>query len=204
VPAGVVFHLLYSEINPADGLYYTRVVTQSAGSTSGIGVIVSTIDLPFTQDGAYEPVPTGPVDSGQTFAEYFYAALSAVFFEGTIRFKAEDCPGTIRPSKRLSFSGVTRPGWDTADAIVQAVTENLMTGETEVTLGPMSRLSAQDVVALGGNRPILGIKQPPVPPPSPPDSGGKDTRPGNKGQCYAIELCSGQTITVGLCNVVGS
>ena len=196
VPAGVVFNLLWQQINPTDHLPYTRLTVQSAGATTGVGVIISTIDTPFVQDGtASEPMPTGPALSGRNFAQYFYAALATVFFDGHITFKAADVPGTIRPGHSLNLTGTSRTGWATAKALVQEVTEDLFAGRTEIRVGPNHQLSGKDLVALASLRAKDIRKSPQLPPPQPPNSNGA----GGAG-CISLDLCDGTTIRVGVCS----
>jgi len=197
VPAGVVFNLLWQETNPADNLPYTRLTVQTSGATSGVGVIINTIDTPYVQDGtASEPMPTGPALSGLNFAQYFYAALAVVFFDGSIIFKAAEVPGTIRPGHTINFTGTTRTGWSTAKALVQQVTEDIFSGRTEIRVGPNHGLSGPDLVALAFGRAKELRKTPPLPPPQPPNSNGGSSGAG----CISLDLCDGTTIRVGVCS----
>ena len=197
VPAGVVFNLLWQEINPTDHLSYTRLTVQSAGATSGVGVIINTIDTPYVQDGtASEPMPTGPALSGLNFAQYFYAALATVYFDGQITFRALDVPGTIRPGNAINFTGTSRTGWATALALVQEVMEDIFSGRTEIHVGPNHQLSGKDLVALASARSKDLRKTPQLPAPQPPNSNGA----ASGGGCISLDLCDGTTIRVGVCS----
>jgi hypothetical protein len=150
VPAGVVFKFLGGIINPSDGNRYTNVTTQTAGTTSGVGVIKSSISLAGVGGDNPEAVPAG-------LAAAYYGALSTVFYEGELRLKAQEVGGDIRPGHRINFSN-GRTAWATAQALVQSVTEIPYDGETIVSFGIPSFLSLADLMALNKrlNQVIMG------------------------------------------------
>jgi hypothetical protein len=194
VPTGVVFNLLWREVNPVDNMPYARLTQQIAGASSGVGVIVCTVDMPYNQDGSVESPPLGPIAGGLDFAHYLYAMLSVVFFDGHITFKAADVPGTVRPGQTINFTGTTRTGWSTALALVQEVTEDIFSGRTEIRIGPTNRLSGSDLVALASQRAKLLKKDNPNPPIPPPSNG--QSGQGGAANSVSLDLCDGTTVRV--------
>ena len=192
VPAGVVLRLLYNGTGP-DGKPYTQIKVQTAGATSGPGVIVNTVDWPTKDDGTFEDEPTGRTGGTDNFAQYYYTILSRKFFAGTIRFHQLDCPGTIRPGMVLNFTGTTRTGWDTALAVVQQVTEDPFYGRTTVTMGPPPQLDIRNVVALGAMAMKTAKKDAKVPAAKPPTTDGTDSRPMPG---TMLTLCDGTSVAV--------
>lgn len=74
-------------------------------------------------------------------------ALTTPHFEGRVQLVAEECPETPGLGNRLRiFGGAV--GWETMDAVIQTVTENIDSGERTLTIGPPEHLGAQDIIEL--------------------------------------------------------
>lgn len=142
VPAGVVFNFITQEKDPADpdGPLYPRPTQQVAGAAAGPGVIFATIELSLQGGPTPEPVPA-------LLAESYYAALSTLHWEGTITLQERVCTGLLKVGDRLNLTN-GKTAWATMGAVVQQVTEDLIAGTTEATLGPPEHLGPQDFVAL--------------------------------------------------------
>lgn len=140
VPTGVVFYFIGSAVDPATSLQMATVATQSAGSTSGVGVLRATIDLMGHGTLAQELAPTN-------FASNYYSALSTPQWEGTIVLKEAECSGAILIGNVVNFTS-GRTEWTTMNAVVQSVSEDFITGETTLEVAPTAGLSPQDFVNL--------------------------------------------------------
>lgn len=139
VPAGVTLIFEATERSDegsgGDGRTRTTITRQTAGITDGIGSIVAVV--PLRDD---EAVPAA-------LALKYYTALQTAVWEGTIRTLEEDCTGTLRPGKVVNITN-GRAAWATMRAVIQSVTEDLLGGLTEATLGAPEHLAPQDFVEL--------------------------------------------------------
>ena len=134
-PRGVIFTFLTTEQDPADGRQYVRETRQTAGITTGEGVITATIQL-----AAGEEVPTG-------LATEYYNALNFTPWQGSITLKERECSRLVELGDRLNLlNGAT--AWASMGAVVQSTTEVLQAGETTIELGPPDHLAPQDFVEL--------------------------------------------------------
>lgn len=88
-----------------------------------------------------EPTPQG-------LAAHLFAALSAVHWEGMVAWEndeiAVDGP---HPGRVLNING-GRAAWQTMQAQIQRVSEDVDAGRTTVTVGPPAHLGPQDLVEL--------------------------------------------------------
>jgi len=75
-----------------------------------------------------EPKPTD-------LATKLYSAWSTLHYDGQVRLVNAECDSGLYPGYRLNLSG-GRTEWETMDALVQRVSENVATGITVLTLGP--------------------------------------------------------------------
>lgn len=142
VPAGVRFTYITQERDPADpdGPLMPRYTFDDAGTPDAAGSIFATIELSLQGGDNPEPVPTG-------LASQYYAALSTKHWEGQLTLRERECSGLVTVGNVLNLSN-GRADWATMDALVQEVSEDLLTGETQVVLGPPEHLGPQDFVAL--------------------------------------------------------
>ncbi|MGH7944950.1 MAG: hypothetical protein ACREF9_08080 [Opitutaceae bacterium] len=155
VPAGVVF--IY-EATVVDGDETWKVfVRDSAGQTFGPGVIIATIPVMGIGTKFQEHIPSG-------LALAYYNALQVLQWDGSLRIVAPDCNSGIGVGKVVNLSN-GRAVWAAMRAVVQSVTEELLSGTTEVTVGTAGHLSPQDFVS----QLMFNRRQPP-PAPLPPDN----------------------------------
>lgn len=68
------------------------------------------------------------------YAQRVYEAFSQPVWEGSITLKAQDCIEGLRPGLHLNITGGNAT-WETMDAFVQSVSENMDMGSTSLTLG---------------------------------------------------------------------
>lgn len=138
---GVIFTFITIARDPTTGEAIPQEVVQTAGVSSGEGVIAATIQLaPQGSDGEPEPVPIG-------LATQYYNSLNFVAWEGEIGLQERECSGLVRPGQKLLLSN-GRAEWATMLAVVQEVTEELDTGRTTIQLGLPAYLGANDFVDL--------------------------------------------------------
>ncbi len=132
VPAGVVIIYQTTERDESDeevrSQSYTRESRDTAGTTTGPGVIFATIALGLQGTGQAETAPVG-------LAAQYYSALSTVQYDGQIVLREAECTGLLRPGKKLNLLN-GRAAWATMAATVQQTIEDIDTGRTTVTLGP--------------------------------------------------------------------
>ena len=137
VPPGVTF--IYTstardeEESAGDGRLYTTVTRDTAGVTDVEGSIVAMVEL-----NSDETAPAGA-------ALAYWSALQVTPWQGSISLKEQHCTGDLRPGKVVNVSN-GRAAWATMRAVVQAVTEDLFTGETTADLGPPEHLAPQDFI----------------------------------------------------------
>ena len=87
-----------------------------------------------------EPTPEG-------VAAAYYAATSVLHYEGSYERTEDEVGGNIGPGCVLNITGA-RADWETMNAIVQSVMENLGNGLTSIKFGPPSHLSTQEFIEL--------------------------------------------------------
>jgi hypothetical protein len=139
---GVVLVFLTTAVD-TDNNTWLQETRQTAGTTTGEGVIFATINLSAQGTEEPEAVPSG-------VAAAYYATLTALQYEGTLRLHQEECAGTALVGSTINLlSG--RAAWATMEAVVQSSTEDLMRGTTEIDLGPPIHLGAEDFVGLMGS-----------------------------------------------------
>lgn len=138
---GVVLVFLTTAID-TDNKTWILETRQTAGSTSGEGVIFATISL--SAQGTQQPeAPPASVASD------YYATLTTLQWQGSLVLKEEECSGTMFMGSKINLLN-GRAGWGSMNAVVQGTTEDLVQGTTEVELGPPNHLSAEDFVGLMG------------------------------------------------------
>jgi len=83
-------------------------------------------------------------------AQFLYQLSASLQYEGTVRLKESELRlpenGVPRLGTRLNITG-WRPEWQQMMAVIQAVDEDAQSGETILTLQPVSTLTASDLVA---------------------------------------------------------
>lgn len=87
-----------------------------------------------------EPTPVG-------LAAALYASWSALQYDGQFVTVEDEVSGTIRPGNRFNITGSVA-AWETMDAQVEQVVEDVDTGRTTIIFGPKRRLGPEDLVAL--------------------------------------------------------
>lgn len=137
-PVGI--KLFIERISVTQGKATIWYQEQLAGNaTEGPRCIVSTIPC----------VGTDPDDNyvHKTLAVDFYASLSTLQWEGTIKLGEVECSGLLSPGKVVNLSN-GRAAWSTMAALVQETIEDLDSGRTSVKFGPPTQLGAQDFLEL--------------------------------------------------------
>ena len=95
-----------------------------------------------TVTNAYaEPIPEG-------LAQFMYAALNPLQFEGSVILQEEDCSGSILIGNVLNLINGNLSEWATMISLIQEVEENLDTGQTTLHFGPPKHLTAGELVDL--------------------------------------------------------
>lgn len=94
-----------------------------------------------TTSTAGDPLPVG-------LAQDFYAALSVLPYEGSVRFRRAEAGGLARVGHKLNFIGTAQADWATMNALVQRVSETIFSGATEIEYGTPPHLNLDDLVSL--------------------------------------------------------
>lgn len=108
-------------------------------NTTGTSVRTGTYST-LTSSAAGEVPPAGLADA-------LYAALGVLEWQGGITLVERELSGKVAVGDRLNLLGL-RPEWETMNATVQEVDENVGTGETTVRFGPPQHLGPRDLVEL--------------------------------------------------------
>jgi hypothetical protein len=136
VPTGVVF--IYATTEVRNESTWTRLTRDTAGATSGIGVITATIEMMGAGTENQEAPPIG-------FALEYYASLQPLQWEGSLALHELDCLADFSPGKVVNLAG-GRAAWSSMRAVIQIVTQELQRGVTTIEFGPPDHLSPQDFV----------------------------------------------------------
>jgi len=118
-----------------DGKTRGRLTTQSAGNPDAIGALVAVIELGAQGTDTPEPTPTN-------LATNYFSCVSTMPYEGTVTIKQRNTANTLYVGARLNFTH-GEPEWETMNALIQDVSEDLFTGVTTARFGPSATLSAQ-------------------------------------------------------------
>jgi hypothetical protein len=94
--------------------------------------------LESTESG--DPIPVG-------LAQYLYNSLSTLHYDCVVTLLEQECLGELTLGNTLNLAG-GRPEWATMNALIQAVTFSIDSGETEIVAGPPRHLSLTDLLAL--------------------------------------------------------
>ena len=106
----------------------------STDATSGTFTNQSVIAYP-------EPVPVG-------LAQYIYEAINVLQFEGGMTLQEPDVSGSLLIGNFFNLTGGALAEWSTMAAMVQAVTEDIDNGRSNIEFGPPHYLSAGELVDL--------------------------------------------------------
>lgn len=103
----------------------------------------------FANTGTYSTVTSaaaGEVEPpGLAFA--LYQALGVLEWQGAVTLVEREITGRVSIGNRLNLIG-RRPEWETMNATVQEVDENIDSGETTIRFGPPQHLGPRDLVEL--------------------------------------------------------
>ncbi len=88
-----------------------------------------------------EPTPVG-------LAQKLFEAVNVLQFEGDLTLQEQDVSGQLGIGSLFNLSGGALAEWATMNAQVQRVSENIDTGETQVSFGPNKHLGAGELVDL--------------------------------------------------------
>lgn len=88
-----------------------------------------------------EPVPVG-------LAQNYYLSLQTLACEGTITFSEIEVSGTVEMGQVVNFTGGVA-AWNTVNALVQQVMEEIDRGISTVHFGPAKHLNPQELITLG-------------------------------------------------------
>jgi len=92
-----------------------------------------------TVNGAGEPLPIGLQDS-------LYDALSDLQYDGQISLLERECAGGRHPGHLVNVLGTEQTAYETMRAQVQAVTMDITSGSTSLTIGPAKHLSLDELI----------------------------------------------------------
>src|SRR5581483_9676150 len=146
-PAGIKIYIQHTS-RYVNGTARSWYEVQTAGSgDDGIGCIVMTIPLSANGTGEEKVPVTILSGTPTTLAQALYASLSTLHYEGDLLTKEQECSGILRPGCVVNLSNGPA-AWATMNALVQTVTEELVTGETTTHCGPPTQLSLQDLITL--------------------------------------------------------
>src|SRR5262249_23488242 len=81
-------------------------------------------------------------------AKFIYDAISVLQYEGSLTLQEQEVSAPLSIGNCFNLTGGALAEWSTMAAMVQAVTENIDTGETTVEFGPPRNLSAGELVDL--------------------------------------------------------
>jgi len=87
-----------------------------------------------------EAIPTG-------VAAALYASWNELQYDGQLTLVEDEVSGVLYLGAKLNLTG-GRSEWQTMNALVQQVTENVDQGHTTVTFGPASHLSPDDLISV--------------------------------------------------------
>jgi hypothetical protein len=123
------------QVIEGDGETETRakITTQTAGATSGPGAVIAYIELASQGSDVPETPPAG-------VALAYWSQLNDAVHGGSITLKGQECDWTLDLGQRLQFSNGLEE-WESMMAPVQAVTHDVMGGETTVEFGPSEAMS---------------------------------------------------------------
>lgn len=151
--AGVVIVFLTTETD-SDGATWLQETRQTAGTTSGEGVVFATIDLSAQGTEQPETPPAG-------LAAAFYASSNVLQWQGSLALKELECSRAIYLGSYVNLTG-GRAAWASMNAVVQSTTEDIANGLTNIELGPPEHLGLEDFVDL-----MSAFRQLPAPSPYP-------------------------------------
>lgn len=114
--------------------YLVRYITIKATNAS------STTYEQLTDVSASEPIPTG-------LAQAIYNELSVLHYEGFIETTEQECSGWIGIGNNFNTKD-GRAEWQTMNAMVVSIKENIDKGITRVGMGPQRVLNLQDYTEL--------------------------------------------------------
>lgn len=139
---GVVINYITTKRDDAgnDWLQYT---VDSAGATTGDAVIFTHVELAAQGTERPEAVPIG-------FAANYFSCFNVLQWEGTLTFHEADCSGPCPLGSVVNLAN-GQPAWAAMNAVVASVSENLMNGTTEVSLGAPPSLGLSDFIDLMRN-----------------------------------------------------
>lgn len=140
---GVVFNFVTQHLNEADGRYYVRNTEQTAGFTTGEAVVSTTIELSGQGGPQAETPPIG-------VAAAYLASRNVLHWEFSMRMKRRDTPLPVRVGNVINLAN-GRAEWASMAAVVQSVSEDLVTGTAQVKVGPPEHLGPQDFLSLMSN-----------------------------------------------------
>ena len=121
---------LFDKSDPG-GSVLSVTITGTSASTKTYAQL-SSYDQP-------EPAPVG-------FAATLYGALSVLHYEGSYSMARGEIDPTSRLGIVLNITGSLQP-WDTMNALVQEIVDDLDEGRTTWKVGPPGHLSVQDLMA---------------------------------------------------------
>jgi hypothetical protein len=87
-----------------------------------------------------EPIPSGVAAAYQT-------AAGSLHYEGTWSIAEDEVSGQVLVGNLLNLTGGPAE-WETMNALVQTITEDIVNGRTQIRFGPGEHLSVQDFIQL--------------------------------------------------------
>lgn len=81
-------------------------------------------------------------------AQYLYNALSGLEYEGRLNTTEQECTGIIGPGNTINIANTAQAAHAAMAARVQAVTEQIDSGQTQIAFGPTPSISIDAVLEL--------------------------------------------------------
>jgi hypothetical protein len=110
---------------------YIEVELTATNLVSGTYKTVESATLP-------EPVPVG-------LAGYLLAATGVLHFDGGLDLVEEECSGKVQVGNLVNLEG-EREEFQTMNAVVQGIVEDLDSGLTHISVGPPKHLGLDDII----------------------------------------------------------
>ena len=88
-----------------------------------------------------EPTPVA-------LAEKLFRACNTLQYEGELKLQEEEVSGSLSLGQLFNLTGGNLPEWESMNALVQSVTEDIDAGATTIEFGPPRHLSAGELVDL--------------------------------------------------------
>lgn len=159
-PAGFPFEVVTGQIPPTSGVNSRREIIRAVATYNILNQsdvrwrgVTQPIDVEITATSATTDTFTSGSSSASgepvpdDLADDYFEGVSFLPWEGTITFAERELTSPISLGNVLNLTG-GRTEWETMNAVVQQIEEDMETGKTTVTFGPPTHLGIADLVEL--------------------------------------------------------